>query len=138
MPKAIDSFYDRETGVHTFLSNFFWHGWTVEHHYQAAKTDDPRWASKILIARTPGMAKKLGRQCPMRKTWEDEKDTVMLTLLRLKFSATDLAEQLLDTGDAELIEGNDWGDTYWGVCNGKGKNMLGKLLMEVRETLSYA
>lgn len=39
------------------------------------------------------------------------------------------------TGDAELIEGNNWGDTFWGVCNGRGENMLGKLLMEIRDYL---
>jgi predicted NAD-dependent protein-ADP-ribosyltransferase YbiA (DUF1768 family) len=45
---------------------------------------------------------------------------------------------LLETGDAELIEGNDWGDTFWGVCGGKGNNFLGKLLMEVRKELRSA
>ena len=47
----------------------------------------------------------------------------------------DLKEKLLATGDAELIEGNTWNDTYWGVCRGKGKNHLGKIIMEVREAL---
>jgi hypothetical protein len=39
---------------------------------------------------------------------------------------------LLATGDMELIEDNDWDDTYWGVCNGAGENNLGKLLMKIR------
>ena len=43
--------------------------------------------------------------------------------------------KLLDTYPAELIEGNTWGDTYWGVCNGAGKNMLGKLLMKLRDEM---
>jgi len=49
----------------------------------------------------------------------------------------DLRDQLLATGDAELVEGNTWGDTYWGVDSrsGKGENMLGKILMETREFL---
>jgi predicted NAD-dependent protein-ADP-ribosyltransferase YbiA (DUF1768 family) len=42
---------------------------------------------------------------------------------------------LIDTGDQELIEGNWWGDVIWGVCNGKGENHLGKILMEVRKEL---
>ena len=46
-----------------------------------------------------------------------------------------LALRLVETGTEELVEGNDWGDTYWGVCKGTGKNMLGKILMEVREEL---
>ena len=44
-----------------------------------------------------------------------------------------MASRLINTGDAILIEGNTWGDTYWGVCDGVGENRLGKLLMEVRE-----
>ena len=53
-------------------------------------------------------------------------------LLRSKFSDPELAEALLATGDAELVEGNTWGDPFWGVYKGKGENMLGRLLMEVR------
>ena len=49
-----------------------------------------------------------------------------------KFRNPHLKELLLATGTAELIEGNTWNDTYWGVCNGKGKNMLGKTLMDCR------
>ena len=56
----------------------------------------------------------------------------MYKCLRSKFSAPELREKLLDTGDAELIEGNWWNDTTWGVCNGVGENRLGKLLMQIR------
>lgn len=60
----------------------------------------------------------------------------MHDLVLRKFTAhPDLTELLLVTGDAELIEGNTWGDTTWGVCRGKGENLLGKILMAVRETL---
>jgi ribA/ribD-fused uncharacterized protein len=125
-------------GEYEFLSNFFDHddGMTVEHYFQAAKTDDPRWIARILSAATPGQAKRLGRQCVLRPTWDVEKDAVMLTLLMVKFSDPDLAEKLLATGDAELIEGNDWGDRYWGVCRGVGQNRLGELLMRVRDAAS--
>ena len=47
----------------------------------------------------------------------------------------DLADCLVDTGDQPLIEGNTWGDRFWGVCGGTGMNHLGRLLMEVREEL---
>lgn len=64
------------------------------------------------------------------------RDGVMLQLLRQKFLGDEeLRRKLLRTGDAMLVEGNYWGDTYWGVCFGSGKNMLGKLLMQVREEL---
>lgn len=131
--------FQTPSGRHTFLSNFFVHeGTSVEHHYQAAKTDHPLWAAKILLAKTPGEAKRLGRRAPMRATWEQEKIAVMLVLLRKKFSRTEMAERLLSTGDAKLIEGNTWGDKFWGKVDGKGKNHLGKLLMQVREELKEA
>lgn len=138
MPDVIDSF-QTANGEHTFLSNFYKHGnWTVEHHYQAAKTDDPGWAARILNASTPGAAKKLGRKAPMRPTWDQEKVAVMLALLRVKFLWPELAQALLDTGDAKLVEGNYWGDTFWGVCKGVGENHLGRLLMQVRDELRAA
>lgn len=139
MPDVIDYFgTGTDAGDYSFLSNFYWHGWTVEHHFQAAKTDDPAWVQKILHAPSPGAAKKLGRKAPMRPTWDDEKVPVMRTLLRMKFSDIALAERLLATGDAQLIEGNWWGDKFWGVSGGAGENNLGKLLMQVREELRYA
>ncbi len=47
----------------------------------------------------------------------------------------DLREKLLATGDRKLVEGNTWGDTFWGVCRGNGKNHLGKILMKIRAEL---
>jgi ribA/ribD-fused uncharacterized protein len=140
IPNVIDYFgTGSDAGDHSFLSNFYRHGnWTVEHHYQAAKTDDPVWAASILTAPTPLQAKRLGRKAPMRPTWEEEKVAVMLALLRVKFLWPDLAQKLIDTGDAYLVEGNTWGDHFWGVCNGKGQNHLGHLLMQVREELRRA
>lgn len=139
MTDVIDYFgTGNDAGDNSFLSNFYWHGWTVEHHFQAAKTDDPVWVQKILTAPTPGAAKKLGRKAPMRSTWDDEKITVMRTLLRLKFSDPQLATRLLATGDAQLIEGNWWGDRFWGVSGGTGQNHLGRLLMQVREEVHRA
>ena len=60
----------------------------------------------------------------------------MRTALQLKFSDPTLRAQLIATGDAELIEGNTWNDTFWGVCRGTGKNMLGTLLMELRSSFT--
>ena len=60
----------------------------------------------------------------------------MEELVRRKFqSSISLRLQLWSTGDKELIEGNTWNDTYWGVCNGVGRNQLGKTLMKIREEL---
>ena len=61
----------------------------------------------------------------------------MYEIVKDKFSRNpELRVKLLNTGDIELIEGNYWGDTFWGVCNGKGENHLGKILMRVRKELA--
>ena len=64
----------------------------------------------------------------------DVKDNIMYFIIRNKFIQNDdLMEKLVATGNAELIEGNWWKDTYWGVCEGIGENKLGKILMQVRK-----
>jgi len=109
---------------------------SVEHAFQAAKTRDWNIREKISVLRTPGEAKRFGRVIELRPDWEEAKLEVMESLVRYKFSNDwYLAERLLKTGDAELIEGNWWGDTFWGVCMGKGENNLGKILMKVRGEL---
>lgn len=135
----IDSF----TGVNDFLSNFYpssiWYNGdpyaTVEQAFQASKTFSDLERQEILAALTPGQAKRLGKKCTLRADWELVKLDIMSELLRKKFSNVTLAKLLIATGDEELIEGNSWGDTYWGVCNGVGENNLGKLLMKVRDEL---
>lgn len=138
MSDVIDYFgTGRDGGGNSFLSNFFeYDDTTLEHQYQAAKTDDPEWKARILAAATPKEAKRLGRQAPMRPTWDDEKLFAMEQLLHTKFAPhSQLARMLLHTGDAVLIEGNWWGDIFWGVCDGQGQNWLGVLLMKVRDDL---
>lgn len=119
---------DRFNGPHRFLSNFetayvLLDGepyWTVEHAYQAAKTLDKRERLWLAGLRTPGQAKRRGRKLALRPDWEQVKDTIMLDLLRQKFRQPQLRDALLATGDAELIEGNTWGDTYWGCVQRRG------------------
>lgn len=83
-----------------------------------------------------GQAKKLGRQVTLRPDWEQIKDSVMEEVIHWKFKCNkDLAEALINTGDAILIEGNTWNDRYWGVCRGTGQNKLGKILMKERDRL---
>lgn len=138
---VIDSF----TGEHFFLSNFYeapidFGGGLVaksgEHVYQAMKTEDLTEALAVLATPTAGESKKLGRKVTMRPDWDAVKDEVMEGVLHEKFApGSELARKLMDTGDAILVEGNHWGDTYWGVCNGKGINKLGQLLMNRRDEL---
>lgn len=113
---------------------------SVEYGYQYYKTSNPIVRDRILAARTPGEAKRLGKLYP-KPRWDAERVDVMLELLLAKFSQhPDLKAKLLATEDQKLIEGNYWHDTFWGVCNcprhaGEGDNILGKLLMEVRARL---
>lgn len=73
---------------------------------------------------------------PQRRDWEHVKLKVMEDLVTLKFFAhPELAEKLVETGDEELAEVNWWNDRFWGICQGKGCNHLGKILMKVREEL---
>lgn len=141
----IDSFM----GPHRWLSNFYpsivtYKGMvfpTVENAYQAIKffyaggIPDPQ-----LYTCTPAEAKRLGRTAPLHGDtlvhFNNCKVKEMHNLLTQKFAHPHLRELLLATGDAELIEGNYWGDTFWGVCKGKGENWLGRTLMRVRAELS--
>jgi ribA/ribD-fused uncharacterized protein len=112
---------------------------TAEHAYQAAKSLDPTVRRRIATLPTPSEARKAGRALPIRPDWETAKFTIMEAVVRDKFTRNpDLRAKLLATGDAELIEGNDWGDRVWGVYRGQGENRLGKLLMKVRADLRAA
>lgn len=107
---------------------------SVENAYQAAKTMDKQ-LRKQFIGVTPSEAKKLGSTIPLRKDWEEVKIGVMSDLLKRKFTDPELREGLLLTGDKYLEETNWWGDCYWGVCNNKGENVLGKMLMTIRNRI---
>ncbi len=127
-----------------FLSNFYpttvihdgqvWS--SAEHAYQAAKTNIK--TQKEAIHRLPSArdAKKMGKLVDVRPDWDDVKVDIMYEIVHDKFHRNrHLGQLLLATEDAELVEGNWWGDTFWGVCKGEGLNNLGKILMRVREEL---
>ena len=130
-------------GKYAFLSNFYEHPITEgkitfptnEHYFQAMKTLDLTERIAIARAGTPGQSKRMGRSVKLRSDWEEIKLSVMETALRLKFADPELAAMLKATGEEELVEGNWWNDTFWGVCNGVGENNLGKLLMKIRAEL---
>lgn len=134
---------DRFTGSNRFLSNFWsvaiaFEGQTyrtVEHAYQAAKTHDEDERRRIRNEPDATGAKRRGKNVDLRLDWDLVKIDVMRELLRQKFGTEPLRSRLLRTGRAKLVEGNWWGDQFWGVCDGKGENHLGRLLMEIREEL---
>lgn len=109
---------------------------TSEHAYMAEKVRDITLREQIAAQSSPGAAKHFTAALPWREDWADYRPHAMLRVLRAKFAQNPaLAMQLLDTGTRYLEETNTWGDTYWGVCEGEGLNMLGKTLMQVRDEL---
>lgn len=131
-------------GLYRFLSNFWpcavefeglvYH--SSEAAFQASKLAQD--ADRVVFTSlNPWEAKRYGRSVSLRDDWEDIKLDVMWRILLVKFSRDPLRIQLLDTGDAFLEEANHWGDTFWGVCGGRGENNLGELLMAVRSELRF-
>lgn len=148
MPNVIASFW----GEYRFLSNFYASPMevrnvgtkpvqrvtTVEHLFQAMKTRDPFLQQSVLNCYTPSDAKRMGRTIPMREDWEDIKLHVMRMVVKEKFRQNpNLAAKLIATDELRLIEGNTWGDQFWGVDakTGRGLNHLGRILMDVRKDL---
>ncbi len=123
-------------GEHRWLSNFIGIDGepTVEHLYQAAKMTNEKDRNTILAAGSPGAAKRLAKDLPIRHDWSSIKLTIMEQLLIGKFTKEPFKSLLLSTSGVYLEETNEWGDTFWGVCNGVGENNLGILLMRIRDT----
>lgn len=145
-PEVPIYFYSHTEGPYRDFSNFSPHGvdldglwWpTVEHYFQAQKFPGTEHAERIRRAGSPRAAKTLGRSHadPLRSDWDEVKDAVMRRAVLRKFELhAELRELLLSTGEEDLVE-NAPSDYYWGCGrDGSGKNMLGTILMEVRDTL---
>lgn len=132
-------------GEYEFLSNFYPSKIEIgglvfenaEAAFQSAKVTDIETKMKF-CSLNPSEAKRLGRRVNLRPDWEVVKDAVMLQVVMEKFfQNAPLAKKLINTEYSALIEGNDWGDKYWGVCDGVGENKLGKILMLVRAELEF-
>lgn len=137
------------TGEYRFLSNFYpinlvvkrddviYNFHTLENAYQAMKCADKENIILFTNPRlSPGEAKQLGKNIRLTSGWNGIKIQVMENLLNQKFDKDrnpELYWMLQSTKPKELIEGNHWGDTFWGVCNNRGHNHLGKLLMKIRD-----
>lgn len=137
--KAIRGFF----GPYAFLSNFFKEpdGTFVEWEYQRAKCadfKDRKHFDTLMDKRTltPMQAKAMGRKMKLRDEWDEKKVPIMEFYVRKKFrDHRDLALLLKMTGNAHLEETNTWGDRFWGVSSGQGLNILGDILMLVRDEL---
>lgn len=139
---TIDSF----RGEYGFLSNFYdckvyYNGMTFKNSeaaYQAMKCLSAEEALSFQ-EHSASEAKYHGQLVKLRPDWEQVKLRIMEEIVRAKFvQNVHLAKKLVATGDAKLIEGNTWGDTYWGVDTRKkkGENHLGIILMEIRSELA--
>ena len=130
-------------GDYFFLSNFApcrvtYEGETyptVEHAFQAAKTLNPQERKIFRHVAEPAEAKKWGKTVTLRPNWESIKTEIMYELVKQKFNNPMYKKKLMATGSSTLLEGNNHKDTFWGVYKGTGDNMLGKILMRVRDEL---
>jgi N-glycosidase YbiA len=144
MDAAVQFYGTREE--HGYLSNFAvtpiqlkgkrWQ--TVEHYFQGQKFAGTEHEEEIRYAKSALLAARMGRsrKRPLRRDWDRARIEVMREAVRAKFAQHgELAEQLLATGDARLIE-HTHRDHFWadGGC-GAGQNWLGRILMEIREEL---
>lgn len=150
--KKISNFTTKET---RFLSNFYPHKKDgskypldvrvlyngivfdcVENAYQASKFTDKK-SQERFACMSPYETKDFWLFHDIEnKDFESQKLKIMEDLVFQKFSnSNELRKMLLKTGDAILEEGNNWGDTFWGICDDVGQNNLGKILMRVRNKL---
>ena len=142
----ITSFRD----AYRFLSNFYQYPFAykglvypnAEAAFQAQKCRDEKDKIKYTLQKNPVRVKQMGKKEPnLPADWDEKSPAIMKEILTAKFSVPELAEKLCSTGDAYLEEGNHWHDNRWGKCtcerckDKKGQNLLGKILMEVREKL---
>jgi ribA/ribD-fused uncharacterized protein len=117
---------------------------TVEHAYQAFKTDNKEDQEAIRLTKSPGKAKRMGAKVTLRETFHEHKVQLMKILIKCKFVQNpEVTELLLATGFCDIVEVNTWHDQFWGACyctlcedNGdENQNTLGKILVEVRTEL---
>ena len=131
------------SGEMFFLSNFYQSRISiegrefssVEQYYQWRKCSDENDRKAIMSANTPGEMKRIGKRIKLVPKWDEIKLEVMYEGVKAKFTQnTQLAHKLLLIRDDKLAEGNNWGDTFWGVdyYTRMGNNHLGKILRRVK------
>ena len=116
------------------LDNLIWK--TVEHYYQAQKFIGTPYFDTIKDSETPGKAKKLGRSkvYKIRSDWEEIKIDIMKNAVRAKFEQNDDLKKLLISTNDNILAEHSRGDNFWGIgSKEKGKNVLGKIIMSLRD-----
>lgn len=143
-PAKVERFRDE----YFFLSNFYTHNLIFDEYniayisgeacYQARKSQDPH-VRQLISLLTPANSKKRGRMIIARSDWDQVRIEMMWQTITAKFSLREMKDKLLATGDKYLMEGNYHHDEFFGINlkNGRGRNILGVLLMRLREILRY-
>jgi ribA/ribD-fused uncharacterized protein len=139
--KEIKGFF----GEYNWLSNFykcdvFYYELlfpSVEHAYQYAKHNNPVSEDyNHVLTLTPAQTKQWGKAIPLKKDWNKIKLQIMSQLVLNKFENNiELKNKLIKIKDYYIEETNYWRDTFWGVYNSKGRNNLGKILMNAASFL---
>jgi len=111
---------------------------TSEHYFQAQKFVGTEHEEAVRSAKSPMIAARMGRdrKKPLRRDWETVKDDIMRAAVRAKFTQhSNLGAVLLATGTTTLVE-HTTNDNYWADGgDGSGRNMLGQILVQIREEL---
>jgi ribA/ribD-fused uncharacterized protein len=105
---------------------------TVEHAFQASKTNDKLLKEKIRTAETASEAKQIGNALTLIPNWGSKRVEVMTYLIRQKFfSNAELQKKLIEyTEPLVMVDDTDW---FWGQKNGEGLDNLGKILTAIRD-----
>lgn len=124
----------------------------AEQYMMAMKSllfEDSVTYKKIMDTNNPKEIQELGRKIQnfIEETWDEHKETIVINGNYYKFSQNnDLLDILMSTNNSILVEASPY-DKIWGVGlsvenpdildenKWKGKNLLGKCLMKVRELL---
>lgn len=114
---------------------------TSEHYFQAQKFRGTEYEEVIRLLDNPMKAAEMGRNrdLPLIEGWEQIKDDVMRKAVYAKFTQNKKIRDILISTGKEIIIEKTTDDYYWGCGkDGCGKNMLGIILMEVREKIAYS
>ena len=108
---------------------------TSEHAYQWKKYEKsaPEIARQILQATSPNAVKNISDAHKVEVAKDFDKLAVMEDVLRAKLAQHEKVRKVLVETGAKMIYENSPVDNYWGIGDGGGQNMLGKLWMKLRK-----
>ncbi|MEM9255308.1 MAG: NADAR family protein [Pseudomonadota bacterium] len=145
-PTDDNAVYVARTDVNDPLSSYSKHGFdldgfhwpSVEHYFQGMKNRDATYQARVAATDHPREARRVGRsrRAKLRKDWKKVRRVVMTRAVYTKCKThPEVAEALLGTSDRQLLELSSY-DYFWGCGrDGRGHNVYGVVLMDVRNKL---